>query len=514
MKRIIITLIAILNISTVAVAQSEITPDAEYNLIRRSYQLNDDGSIDINYRKELKLIRNRSITEYADKGETFIVYNPSCETLTINESYTLQPDGTKVVTPSNAFVNQLPSNCADCDGYNGYREMAIIHTGLVPECVIVLDYTIHRSGSDILHTSVILTEDCPVKQNELIVKASNRHKIHFSENNLPENAKRQYDNGVYHLTLNDVAQSYNEPYMPAGETMYPTVYITNQPNGDQITDLTPLANKSLTISEALQNSLKREKQDEHLIAIRDHVINNVRLNDIAPATTGFQYQEPQTTYNNNCGTQIDKALLLAAMYNNAGYTAKIIPSFKEYKSSDAGNSVTLRMLDATNTAIQVSDKGLTYMVYPVKGKPMHLVGAAIDDVHHIDTTRSLEWAPSVLSDGYVRFTLPNEKSRFNIDPSRLTSNRKSPVKVQPVDERYQYTVMLPYGVKMISKNVKIEQKEDGIGSVEIKIRQDGNKLTIVRHLTIMTDLITVDQYDEFRELVQIWNSNKELLFKQ
>ena len=32
-------------------------PDAEYNLIRRTYKVNADGSMDIRIRKEIKLLR-------------------------------------------------------------------------------------------------------------------------------------------------------------------------------------------------------------------------------------------------------------------------------------------------------------------------------------------------------------------------------------------------------------------------------------------------------------------------
>ena len=73
---------SIITISAIAlflsfISSTTFAQDAEYNLIRRTYKVNNDGSLDISYRKEIKLIRNRAITAYADKGETFILYNPS-----------------------------------------------------------------------------------------------------------------------------------------------------------------------------------------------------------------------------------------------------------------------------------------------------------------------------------------------------------------------------------------------------------------------------------------------------
>ena len=141
MKKAILTSITLL-MAFAAIAQS---PDAEYNLIRRSYRVNNDGSMDIRFRKEITLLRNRAITAYADKGETFITYNPAFESLTINECYTIDAKGQKVVTPQNAFVLQLPGECTDCGRLNDIREMAIVHTGLEYNCTIVLDYTLHRN---------------------------------------------------------------------------------------------------------------------------------------------------------------------------------------------------------------------------------------------------------------------------------------------------------------------------------------------------------------------------------
>ena len=91
-------------------------PDAIYKQIRYEWTLNADGTSDYHYRHEVQIITNRALTAYADKGETFVVYNPNLEDLTINEVYTLRADGSRVDMPQNAFVYQLPEECADCGG--------------------------------------------------------------------------------------------------------------------------------------------------------------------------------------------------------------------------------------------------------------------------------------------------------------------------------------------------------------------------------------------------------------
>ena len=164
MKRIILTSIILL--ATVAAFAQNKQPDAEYNLIRRSYKVNSDSTMEIRFRKEIVLLRNRAITAYADKGETFITYNPAFESLTINECYTVRPDGSKVTTPQNAFILQLPSECTDCGRLNELREMAIVHTALEYNCTIVLDYTLHRNSTR-LSERFNLNQDCHVKRYEI-----------------------------------------------------------------------------------------------------------------------------------------------------------------------------------------------------------------------------------------------------------------------------------------------------------------------------------------------------------
>ena len=102
---------ALVSLFSLANAQQ---PDAIYKLLRYEWTVNADGTSDYHYRHEVQILRNRALTAYADKGETFVVYNPDLEEVTINEVYTLQLDGTRIDMPQNAFIYQLPSECADC----------------------------------------------------------------------------------------------------------------------------------------------------------------------------------------------------------------------------------------------------------------------------------------------------------------------------------------------------------------------------------------------------------------
>ena len=112
--------------------------EATYHLISKSYTLNEDGSLDYRYRKELQIFTRASFDTY---GETFILYNPEFQTLTINEAYTVRKDGSVVKTPDNAFNPSLPYSCTDCERFNGMREMVVTHTALEYDATIVLEHT-------------------------------------------------------------------------------------------------------------------------------------------------------------------------------------------------------------------------------------------------------------------------------------------------------------------------------------------------------------------------------------
>ena len=160
MKKIYAIIIWVLALLPLLSAQ-----DAEYRLIRHTYRVNADGSMDYTFRKELKLLRNRSFAAY---GETYIPYNPAFETLTIKEAYTIRQDGSRVATPDNAFVPHLPARCLNCARFSGIREMVVVHTALEYDAVSVLEYTIHRN-SPVLEASIQLQQDCPVQRFEIIV---------------------------------------------------------------------------------------------------------------------------------------------------------------------------------------------------------------------------------------------------------------------------------------------------------------------------------------------------------
>lgn len=466
MKKIILTLITAVFAIT-AMAQTQ--PDAEYNLIRRSYKVNNDGSMDIRYRKEIKLLRNRAITAYADKGETFISYNPAFESLTINECYTLMADGTKVTTPQNAFILQLPSECTDCGRLNDIREMAIVHTALEYNCTIVLDYTLHRNSS-LLVERFNLNQDCPVKRYE-IRYADGHTQI---EHNLP--------------------QTVNDPYMPARKGYDVEFQLGEKPVYTTET--------SLPAATLLLANLKKSNSKDYIVAIRDWVVDYVHLNPVDPARVNYAMTSAHDVFESNCGTAVDKTGLLAALLNEAGFKASIVDE-------------SINVFGDRPLEVEVTLEGKTYRLSATQKSPL-LTEAEKADAANVASApiyleRKLDWTPESLSDGYVRITLPNEKEGLHIDPALLTPSRNSDLQASVRPEYYHYTMELPKGATMLGGDVNIEYT-NAVGSINIIIKQKKNRLLITRSLRLRKAVITKSEYPAFRQLMQDWNGHKELIF--
>lgn len=453
---------------------AQIQPDAEYNLIRRSYTINEDGSMDINFRKEIKLIRNRAITAYADKGETFITYNPAFETLKINESYTIMANGTKVETPANAFIEQLPSECTDCGRLNGIREMAIVHTALEYNCVIVLDYTIHRnSGLYVEHFN--FQQDCPVKRYEV-----------------------RYADGQTQ-TLTDLPQTINDYAMM--QKQYDVEF--------QLGTLpTYTAEHSLPQASAIIESLRKDDAKQYVAAIRDWVVDYVHLNTVDLSHVNYTMTPAAEVFSTNCGTALDKTGLLAAMLNEAGFRATLVDNTVSY-FNDRSMEVEIT-LEGKVYRLSATAKG-SLMTEAEKADAQAVANVPIN----ID--RELDWNPQPISDGYVRITIPTERGSFNLNPAYLAPSRTTNVQAKATSETYHYTITLPKGAKLMGgsyscKTLAVTGNGKVWGQTEVSYYQKGRKVYVTRRLRIDNPIITSDMYDTFRQMMIEWNGHKELIF--
>ena len=150
--------IGILGMLLLAVLPVKAESEAEFRKLSKTYTLRADGSQELRVQKELTLFTHAAMNGLY--GETFIVYDPEFQELTIHESYTRQKDGTVIKTPSNALVEVLPSSAANALAYNHLKEMVVVHAGLELGATIYLDYSIVSKAGYLPELDVC----CPVKE--------------------------------------------------------------------------------------------------------------------------------------------------------------------------------------------------------------------------------------------------------------------------------------------------------------------------------------------------------------
>lgn len=150
--------IGILGMLLLAVLPVKAESEAEFRKLSKTYTLRADDSQELRVQKELTLFTHAAMNGLY--GETFIVYDPEFQELTIHESYTRQKDGTVIKTPSNALVEVLPSSAANAPAYNHLKEMVVVHTGLELGATIYLDYSIVSKAGYLPELDVC----CPVKE--------------------------------------------------------------------------------------------------------------------------------------------------------------------------------------------------------------------------------------------------------------------------------------------------------------------------------------------------------------
>ena len=476
--------------------------DAVYKLLKQEWTVNADGTSDYHYRHEVQILRNRALVAYADKGETFVVYNPDLEELTINEVFTVSADGSRVDMPQNAFVYQLPSSCADCGRFNHIRELAMVHTGMEIGCVIVVDYTIHRRYN-LINETLTLARECPIEKLEIKVSVPEDQELNVQFEDpqvLPFRSETGRTATSYLLRANNVQPRFVDNYLPSDQQLYPTLHFFNGiPEFVAAIDDTP-AERTAAILRAATEAAGQivplpeagSSSDKAIVmAMRDFVASNIHCNPLPPAKLGYVYSTPVQTWQSGCGTETDRAVLLTALLNEAGFSARVV--------GDSYNEVGV-MLDT-----------IEYLLPLMAKAPMEVNGKAKNIVDTIVMEGTVEVKLNPLEGGYYKLTLPSPR-QWN-GQRNLAQTRTAPLKASPCNVRCNVTIPLPKGVKMVNKATSHSLNFEGVGSFEYSVKQKGKKLQVVRNINIEKEYITPEEYAAYRQLMAAWQSYGEVILK-
>lgn len=513
MKKIT-TFLAILMFAAEALVMAQ-QPDAEYKLLSKKYVLNNNGNVDYTYHKELKLNSQRAF--FSIYGESFIVYNPEFQTLKINEAYTLRADGSRVDAPKNAFVEQLPSSCADCGYYNAFREMVVVHTALEKGATIVLDYTI-TSKPGVLLEKIVFAEDAPVAKYVVSVKVPSAGDLAYAVKNPSSKVALKQAGSQFTWTGTNLPQTTAEPYAPSAEKLYPVLYLSTMSDLDNMlpTDFSLPQTASNFVAGIGGDELDKAKK------INEHVARNIRLNNVSLAQTGLRFRNAGEVWNANCGNAFEKTLVLNGLLQMAGFQSQVAFRYDTLKCNGKdfyfpqSEYVTFDWLD------QKYELSATHAgkLEPV-GKSLNAKMVNVDNKYVLSAEgKSLKCNGKrgnvelhQLAEGYYSLCLERPVGVFGIMPGVLVGKRTVPLVCGTAKEMYHYTVTLPKNVRWVGKPIDVTISKP-FGYMQIKMVQKGNEVEVVRTLSLTEAEIPVAQYNDFKAMLLKWTDEnyKRLVF--
>jgi hypothetical protein len=576
--------------------------DAEYLQIRKEYTLNENGSIDFHYSKELKLLTHFSFHRLY--GETFIVYNTDFQNIKVNSSYTIMADGKKVITPDNAFNEVLPRFSTNAPAFNNIRELVVTHTGLEKNAIINLDYTLHSDKGyyPYLMGNEVLSETSPVNELIIIVNIPDSQILNYELLNFKGEPIIDNKNGekIYTWKFNSIAANSKDYYQESNHEYSPRLIFSTAKNlqsaYDQFINQDAFVFNTNTSMDNAVDKITSDNTNQLTIALelQKFVSSALSTLNIPLKYTGFHARTAIETWNSNMGTHIEKTLLLATLLRKANITADpvaIIPT--EYYNKEIGN---MASFNSFLVRIKLKEYGELYisaihvdkqnLKYGIDGNTIVLLDKNIetlktsttkpatnkilvsgDFIFHNSDSMSGEinleltnklipyfklyddssYIKSIITGGvsgtdfissnikklsqesikallsfekgeptsktsnYMSFEIPyitNGIRSWHI--TQLPSERLVPLEIpNNIYERYEYAIVFPKELKLVSNLKNIEIKNDA-GYLLIKFEKMKDEIIITREIKFDKKVFGVDEYDDFREIMNTWNNKNYL----
>ena len=498
MRKTIFTLLSGIMIATGLFAQKS---DGEFLVLREKYTIGSDGSVVYKQHKELKVNTFYSIHNLY--GETFIVYNPQFQTLTIDGCHTVQADETVIPLPPNALNEVLPSSAADAPAYNHMKEMVITHTGLEPGAIISLDYTITTKpgfpgSGDIFRR---FNDVSPVKDYTLTVEVPAGKELTVKEN---MGAKISRAGNVYTIKASGIPGRIAEPFTPADDAPY--IYASTAP-GEGAASIFKCLPKEDMSALAAKICEGKTSDKEKMDAISMWMTQNLALCSL-PFIQAGQVRKPSEVVETAYGTFEEKAALMLSLASAVGIDA--IPGVM----FDYGCPPCLQTL-STSMWIKACGRfyspagpfsrdeselvGRLQVLSPDGPVPVPAANATVD----INEEITLDPQKANNAGNYLIFSIPNAMKGFDTWGIRsLNSSRNYPFELpSTLDEKVTYRITAPEGTIVSEPFVKT--LSGPAGTVKVSLAVDGNKAVYTREAKFNKTIIPVKEYSSFRALVNL-----------
>ena len=529
MKKYTILFLILISGITKINAQSE----AEFIKIQKEFTLNPSGETEARYVKELKLFTHRAMNNMY--GETFIVYDPRYQELKFHEAYTRQVDGTIMTVPANAYNEVLPAAAANAPAYNYLKEMVVTHTGLELGATIYLDYSVitkpgYHHNLDIVEP---LQELSPIKHYTVTVKVPQGTPVHYSVHGLPDNKKMSSSNNmeVYSWEFRNIPANSREIYQPVIAGYTPCLTLNTYESQE----------KAFSFLHYSQNVPQKVLGKTSVDDILHYVTKKLDYNSLSIKECGRNIRSLPDVINSGYGTELEKAVLMKALFNQANIPSELVAIYPKNLNSNVSGLLPIKEPGIVTTQedekvyISVSDgKRLPlsqfanhYDLFSVETGRKVAVEENNNAVVTLQTLNIVVHADSIQSElpltiqwdenGYAKLALKEQLSginSFNLAklPSRRISYFELPYKT---DDTVEYNITLIPGIecKTLPQNININNKA---GELQISLTKGTNNVVIKKQLKLSKNLFTPAEYDDFRELIREWynlNVNTLILHK-
>jgi hypothetical protein len=304
--------------------------DAEYLSMEHSYELLKDGSTVYSYSHSLKYHTNYAFTRAY--GESFIIYDPAWQKLTVTKSETTMRDGKKVSSPFNAYNEVLPGYAANAAPYLHLREMVVTHAGLEAGCTVDFGYTVATKKGFMpgLSSKVLFGARSPIRSLavKVIVPAGTELRHAVLRTDIAPEKRSEAGKDVYTWRTSNLPLFDVEAFQPPMDEVLPVLLFSSASFSD-------LANHILSDGKVLQasaamNALVAKQTEksptarEKALALRSWVADHVARMGAPLADIGARPLNAATTFDKRVGSDLDRAVLLTALCRAAKLDADVV----------------------------------------------------------------------------------------------------------------------------------------------------------------------------------------------
>ena len=262
-------------------------------------------------------------------GESFIVYNPKYQQLTVNKSVTETAEGKKIPSPENAYNEVLPQFASGAPPFHHLREMVVTHTGLELNSTIHLDYEIHSKPAymPFLMGDDMLAKSSPIQELVIKVRFPSDKDLKYKLLNVKENLNISSKGSLteYQWVFKDIPATSHEDHQPRFGQHLPRLIFSTGSLDEAFNYLIDQFSPSLPagIIKSIDDVVKdRKNRIDSILAIQDMVVNHINHFDVPFRYTGFKLHSSEEVLKNNGGTTLEKTWLLTSLLHKMGIKAR------------------------------------------------------------------------------------------------------------------------------------------------------------------------------------------------